>query len=239
VNGTDKSTAETNSSGEYSFAGISGISANDSVIVYLDGETEDGSTVTLAVNGSTAIATLDIVTGHISLESRTASAITNADLDDIDGVDVGDEDGIAITINGADENATYVSGMELYIVGGDSYAPGGTVTTQGAGGDFHIDDSSAANFGTYTATISGNVNIDASAAFTSTSGTLSVAGNWTNAGTFTHNSGMVTFNGSAAQTITTGGTGAGKDFNNVTFSNSYGTPPNITYATNALTIGGM
>jgi len=45
---------------------------------------------------------------------------------------------------------------------------------------------------------------------------VTVGGNWTNTATFNPRNGTVTFNGSGAQTISTGGTGAGRTFRNVT-----------------------
>jgi CSLREA domain-containing protein len=55
------------------------------------------------------------------------------------------------------------------------------------------------------------------------SGDINVSGNWTNNGTFTPSGFTVTFNGTGAQTITTGGTGAGKPFAGFTVSKSSGT----------------
>lgn len=56
---------------------------------------------------------------------------------------------------------------------------------------------------------------------------LSVGGDWSNSGTFEERSGTVTFNGSGAQTITTGGTGSTKDFNDILINNS-ATPEDAT-----------
>ncbi|MDG1798095.1 MAG: hypothetical protein P8H35_05980, partial [Flavobacteriales bacterium] len=55
---------------------------------------------------------------------------------------------------------------------------------------------------------------------------ISVGGNWDNGngGTFISASNTVTFNGSGAQTVTTGGTGTGNDFNNVTITNTAASP---------------
>jgi hypothetical protein len=58
------------------------------------------------------------------------------------------------------------------------------------------------------------------AAISMTSGTLNVGGNWTNSGTFTPGTGTVTFNGTGAQTLTSGGTGAGKNFHHVVINNT-------------------
>ena len=80
---------------------------------------------------------------------------------------------------------------------------------------------------TGTATQGGNLTLTGAflhvsgATFDSAGYALDVAGDWTNAGTFTSGSGTVKFNGtSGTQTITTGGTTAGFDFNNVEIDNS-------------------
>ncbi len=84
--------------------------------------------------------------------------------------------------------------------------------------------------GTGTATLTSAANVTQN--FTISSGTfdistnnyaLNVGGNWTNNATFTPRNGTVTFNGTGAQTIATGGTGAGKVFHNVTINKSGGT----------------
>jgi len=205
VNGTDGSTAETNTSGEYSFSDISGVMANDSVIVYLDDETENGSTVTLALDDVTSIADLDIITERVSLETRTAaSIITNTDLNDIDGVDAGNEDGITIS-SGAAEIA---DGFKLLIVTGETYTPGGTVTT------------SVSISGTDTV-VDGDILIQSSATLSMGTNALSVGGDYVNSGTFSKTSSQTT---TFTATTTTGfeitpGTGS---FDNVTFNGSSG-----------------
>lgn len=52
---------------------------------------------------------------------------------------------------------------------------------------------------------------------------ISLLGNWSNSGTYTAGTGTVTFNGTAAQTITGATT-----FNNLTINNTFGTSPQIT-----------
>lgn len=52
-----------------------------------------------------------------------------------------------------------------------------------------------------------------------TSAAITVSGNWSNSGTFTHNDGNVTFDGASAQTITGSNT-----WNNLTIANTHGTP---------------
>ncbi|HYX29113.1 MAG TPA: Calx-beta domain-containing protein, partial [Pyrinomonadaceae bacterium] len=67
-----------------------------------------------------------------------------------------------------------------------------------------------------------NVLIDSGATLTLTND-ITVSGNWTNNGTLTHNNHKVTFDGTGAQTIATGGTGAGKSFAAVAITKASGT----------------
>ncbi|MFC1804862.1 filamentous hemagglutinin N-terminal domain-containing protein, partial [Candidatus Omnitrophota bacterium] len=92
---------------------------------------------------------------------------------------------------------------------------------------------------TKTLTINGGAlswsaqNIDLAGGFTISSGSIAapgsstnftIGGNWSNAGgTFTSSGGTVTFDGGSAQTIASGGTGAGQDFDNITINNSSST----------------
>ena len=68
-----------------------------------------------------------------------------------------------------------------------------------------------------TTTVAGNVSIASGAIMKSAIITLSVGGNWSNAGTFTPSSGTVNFNGSGAQSI------SASPFNNLTINKSAGT----------------
>ena len=66
-------------------------------------------------------------------------------------------------------------------------------------------------------TITGNVTIASGAILTGGSINISVAGNWSNSGTFTPSSGIVIFNGSSAQTI------SASPFNNISINKAVGT----------------
>src|SRR3990167_422325 len=67
--------------------------------------------------------------------------------------------------------------------------------------------------------VNGNLTITAGTLDISTSNyAISVAGNWSNTGTFTEKSGTVTFDGALAQTLT------GETFYNLTINNTAATP---------------
>lgn len=93
------------------------------------------------------------------------------------------------------------------------------------------------NLQTGSLSIGGNLNIRALTTLAQSNGTsLNVAGNWSNSGTFTANTGTVTFNGNAVDaTITTGGS----SFYNLTINaptSSYVLAGNAITVTNNLTI---
>jgi len=70
--------------------------------------------------------------------------------------------------------------------------------------------------GAYTLTVGGTVTIDPSCTLSVTSGTINVAGNWSNSGTFTAGTGTVNFDGNTQQTITTNN----QPFYNLTLNNT-------------------
>ncbi|MCP4667381.1 MAG: hypothetical protein GY849_13550, partial [Deltaproteobacteria bacterium] len=116
---------------------------------------------------------------------------------------------------------------------GDFDTAGQSVTAAGltvSGGTFNSTSSAGAwDIGTSGVSISGGGTL------IGTSGTMTVEGDFANAATFTHNSGTVQFDGSGTQTLTSGGTGAGKDFNSLTVD---GTTNTVQLATNAAGIAG-
>ncbi|MBS1489506.1 MAG: hypothetical protein JSS93_03170 [Bacteroidetes bacterium] len=89
--------------------------------------------------------------------------------------------------------------------------------------------------------VSGNLSILNTAIFSVNTFSLSVAGNWSNSSTnadpFVEGTQTVTFNGTAAQTITNTGNANGTVFNNVVINNTFGTSPQLTLAGNVV-VGG-
>ncbi|HEX8096454.1 MAG TPA: hypothetical protein VF507_00400, partial [Pyrinomonadaceae bacterium] len=79
-----------------------------------------------------------------------------------------------------------------------------------------------------------NVQVDGGATLQSDGGTISVAGNWTNDGTFAPSTGIVSFNGAGAQTI---GGGSTTTFNNLTVANT-AAAVNVSPTSNAMSADG-
>ena len=130
-------------------------------------------------------------------------------------------------INGSATAATYNGAITLGSA--SSIGTTGNITLGSAGitGGQDLTKVGAAtlSLGSGTATL-GGLTISAGT-LTSTTDTLNLAGNFTNSGTFAHNGGTVTFNGTTAQTLG-GNTTA---FNNLTISNT-GSPGNNTVTLN-------
>lgn len=69
--------------------------------------------------------------------------------------------------------------------------------------------------------LAGSLTINTGITLVANNNNISIAGSWTNNGSFTPGTGTVIFNGtSGTSTITTGGTGAGKQFYNLTINSS-------------------
>ncbi|MFT5207338.1 MAG: filamentous hemagglutinin family protein [Candidatus Omnitrophota bacterium] len=83
-----------------------------------------------------------------------------------------------------------------------------------------------------TLDVNGNLTIT-NGVFQDGANTTTLAGNWSNAGTYT-GTGTVSFNGATTQTLTSGGTGTTQDFTNITVTNS----STLQTITNALDIDG-
>ena len=230
--GQSPTTTTVQSDGTYSKADVTVGASGNAILVYLDDDaTYKGSVVTVANDTTSSIENLDIFQDRIiATSNKTATNITNQDFVDVE--QSGDTDDL-YSISGL--NVTVESGYEFHIYNSKNYVPGGTLTTQGATGDLHLDDNSTINFAANAVVISGDVMIDNSATLTAPSSTLTIGENYSNSGTFTHNGGTVDLNkGSATQTLNSGGTGVGKLFNDLTHSGA-GT---LQLSTNAIDIDG-
>ncbi len=106
---------------------------------------------------------------------------------------------------------------------GNSY---NNLTFNGSGGSFTHDN---------TLDINGNLTITAGT-LNSNGQNITLAGNWSNSGTYTSGANTVTFDGSGAQSLVSGGnSGDGYDFNNLTVNKAGGT---LTLSSNDVEIDG-
>ena len=169
--------------------------------------------------------TLNVTDGQFM--PATSSDFVNVTLSASDGI-LKPASGSSITVSGTWNNSGGSSGSFDGNSGTVSFDAGGAQSLTSGGISFY-------NLSTATAStdltiqdalvVSNDLTISASTTLDAGSNrAISVAGNWSNSGTFTSASGTVTFNGSGAQTVTTGGTGTGNDFNNVTITNTSGSP---------------
>lgn len=163
------------SQGSYEFTGIT-TNATDILTVYVN---EDGAGIFGTVVTETAgndITDLDIYGDHIIVRHDNSGALT---IDDMDNYDSGNDTDIHFTAtNDTPDTLTVDDGEELYIWGGDTFAPGGNLT---AIDDIQIE-------GIYTA---------------AGSETITVSGDWLNNSTFTAASSTITMDGTG--TFTSGG----------------------------------
>ncbi|MFC1749707.1 beta strand repeat-containing protein [Pseudomonadota bacterium] len=175
INGTDNGTAETNPAGEYGFD--TSFVATDKILVFIDTETENGNTVTIA-NGST-LSGLDIYQNRLIVRHDSAGPISNANLESAytsyPGAAHAD-----LLYSVSTNNLTMDTNTELFIWSGDTYTPGGEVNAH---------------------------DLDINGTFTAAANAINVSGSWDNdaSATFT-SSGTTTFTSvDTGETITTGG----------------------------------
>lgn len=127
VNGSSAGSDTTDGSGDYSVTGVTA-SSGDVVTVFLDDHgTYEGTTI-FKVDG-TDTTDVDVYAAAVIVRNDTGASITNANLESGDR-DAGDDD---IKFDVSSGNLTVDSNFALHIWAGDTYDPGGTVTTQGTG----------------------------------------------------------------------------------------------------------
>lgn len=196
VNGEGSYTTETNADGEWEIT-PDFIAEDDVITLYLDGETEKGTTV--VVSDGTEKDDLHIFQNMLSLRSDNGSPIIPDHLYEGDDADSDVLYSVSASTNG---NLTVNSGIELYIWGsGEFNSSGGTVTTQSSA-DLYIGTGSTATLDTNTNTISGNIIVNGT-------GTLVVNAdtNITEGSIVTSGTGATVTTSSGSPTVTLNGTG--------------------------------
>lgn len=193
-NEAEVTTTCTNGGGGADFSIAVAASTSASITLYLrSGSTPKANTVIIA-GASPTIATANLVKNAVIIRDEDNGSITNAELQSWD--DDNDSTGMLFSANSS--NYSGESGIEIHVYTGDTYAPGGTVTTSGSG-LFHIDDSATATLANATNTLTGGVTIDTSATLNLNATTI-ITGNIVATGTLANSAGT--------PTITLRGTGA-------------------------------
>ncbi len=218
INGVTNNTFTNFTTNVFSFA-VSVGAGSKILIFYNDNNpaTNNGAVVTLATGYN--MTDLDLTDGELIVRNDYGSGLSNADLIQ---ATTGDAD-IPYSYSGT---SIIVSNAALNVPAGHTYAPGtnsltlysnlvyngtlnntsGTVTFAG---NTRITGKADASF--YNVTVAGTLYAP--------TGTMSVAGNWVNNGSFSNNSGTVNFNGNT----TISGTRTSL-FHNVTISGNLGAP---------------
>ena len=216
--------------------------------VTVAGDLTGASSTTCAVGANTlAVTGGSDIDGTLSISTGTTTVTGSSDIDgtlSITNTGTYDANGTFDATNGA---VTFTGAGNLKLGGatvtslGTLSSDNGTVWYDRAGDQTVLADSyySFQTGGSETKTLGGALDVDGN--LTIGSGTtlstsdsnyaISLAGNWSNSGTFTPGTGTVTFDGTS--TITSGGTGAGKPFYNVTLDGT-----SATLATNPIKIDG-
>ena len=157
--------------------------------------------VTVTVGPGTDLSGLDLYQDYLIVRQDNGGSLTNANLDD---AEPGDSD-VSSIYSVTSGTLSLSAGKTLYVWTGDTYAPGGTVD------------------------VTGNIKIVGT--LSAAANAVSVGGNFTNAtGTFTH-TGLLTFNGTTAQTFNPGLAQIGSDIRNSNTSNT------VTLSGNSLNSG--
>ncbi|MBU0598873.1 hypothetical protein KKF61_07885 [Patescibacteria group bacterium] len=191
--------------GEYTVSGVDLVDDDDIVTIFLDDETPNATTV-LRINDYSVDQTgIDLYQDHLIARHEDAGPVTNTDLDYYDS---GSDSDIVFTVTTG--NLTVGGSIGLFVWGGDTFAPGGTVTTTPDilpafyGGDISIDTSATLNMGANALSIGGNLWND---------GTLTLSAGQTTTFTATGTDFIIDHGSAAFRHVVFNGSGGGWSFN--------------------------
>ncbi len=197
-NGAGDYSATANGSGVFNVTGLTSVSAGDVITVYIDGATPNANTIAITNVVSGTLSGINLYQDRIILRNEHTGNITNTTLNNFDNAcngGTGDSDGdLLFCVDSG--NLTVSDGAKLLLWTGDTYQPGGTITTSPSSsssstdGDFEIQGSAILQMGTNA---------------------LSVGGDFTNGGGVEHGSQTTTFTATA--------TGHAIEDNNAPFDN--------------------
>ncbi|PIY96729.1 MAG: hypothetical protein COY66_03235 [Candidatus Kerfeldbacteria bacterium CG_4_10_14_0_8_um_filter_42_10] len=163
VDGGDEVVAVCSSAdASYSFTDVYA-DAGQTITVYL---TSSDKANTVYVSDGTVDSGINLFIDTLVVRDEQDGTITIEDLVDYDDSDNATDMLFDADASGEPASCTVNSGIELHVWNGDSFNPNGTVTTQGAAGDLHIDDNAVAQIDDQSSAISGDVLVDDGATFT-------------------------------------------------------------------------
>jgi len=169
INGGSAETVETTSGGAFEFSGVS-ISADQTVTIFIDDESEEGDLISQALDGSTNISGLEMYTNKVVLRHEAVGPMTNTLLATAD--DCSDSD-IKYTISSG--NADFSDDFELWIDSGMGYTPGGTLEVDDIdiNGSLTSSENAVTVHGSWDAN-GGSVTTSGTVTFDGSSGTISI-----------------------------------------------------------------
>lgn len=192
VNGVESGVAVTaGGNGAYSFDTM--VSDADALLVYLD--TDGGASgTTVTVSNGANLSGLNIYGSQVIVRNDKSGVMTNSLMND--ALQAYSDPDVDYSISAGN----LLINTSLYVWGGDTFSPGGDVTTNS---DFHT--YGVFNGGIFTIEVNDDFNIYSGGTFNSTSGELIIASN-TNffvGSAFNHNSGTVMFDNGTSRTVST------------------------------------
>ena len=180
-------------------------SATDIVTIYLNSNSTPKANTIVRLGSASDLVSVDLFQNAVVGRDDSGSGITNTNL----GLWDNDNDSTNMLFTSNTNNYSGESNIELHIFTGDTYLPGGTVTTAGTG-NLHVDDSATATLDTATNTIGNDIVIDASA-------TLNINANLTVTGSLTNISTGIINHTANSPIVTVSGTSIGGGSGNITF----------------------
>lgn len=224
-------TTTTDANGNFTLSGLTTGSSGQPVVVYLQGNTEVGVAImSNPTNTSTNITGVVIYENYLAFQFPTGAASASMASPPIYTSDNNGASGLSAIYSAASPNLTLAAGKSLYIASGfNPNFSGINVSVGGSFKSDSANNIGAASL-TFTGSgtinvltnISGGITIADGASITADSNitlttlsftvnsngsfnlngkTLTIPGNFSNSGTFTHGSGSVTFTGTSSNTI--------------------------------------